>query len=207
MKANKIKVIFIKWLLAKWPESIIGNEVLFSLNRCRTDILQILNNKTHAYEIKSDSDNFESIDEQLNNYLESFDYTYLVVTEKHLHEKLNRVDNNIEIYLIKNDSTIVKIRNAKISKNIKKKNLLCFLNKKYLLKILNKKGQTSKSVFELRWLCEKMSIKRLKQECISALIERYSKLMSLFLHDTNGKNITVDDLVSLTGNLYTDELR
>ena len=73
MKANEIKIAFIKWLLNKYPKSIIGNEVLFSVNQYRADILQILSNKTYAFEIKSDSDNVEGINEQLHNYMTTFD--------------------------------------------------------------------------------------------------------------------------------------
>ena len=207
MKANEIKILFIKCLLNKFPASIIGNEVLFSTNQHRTDILQIMNNKTYAYEIKSDSDNFEDINEQLQNYIESFDYTYLVVTEKHLNEKINLLDNQVGIYVVTKNHKIKKIRSAKISKNITKTNLLCFLHKKDLIELLSKKGLNSKSVFELRWLCEKIALKKIKQKSTDSLIKRYSKLFNLFLHDTSGSNITIDDLTSLTGNLYTDKLR
>ena len=100
MKANEIKVLFIKWLLENSPNSIIGNEVLFSNNLCRTDILEIIKNKTIAYEIKSDSDNLDCIDEQLKNYIETFDYTYLVFTEKYSLDKLKSLNECVGLYLI-----------------------------------------------------------------------------------------------------------
>lgn len=207
MKANQIKVLFIKWLLKNNPNSIIGNEVLFSNNLCRTDILQIINNKTVAYEIKSDSDNLDCINEQLNNYLKTFDYTYLVFTEKYPLNKLETLDSCIGLYLIEQNGYIKQIRRAKLSKSITKSNLLCFIPKKELIELLNKKGLSGKSVFELRLICEKLSFKKVKQKSIDILNNRYSKLLNLFLYDTEGENITIDDLTSLTGNLYTDELR
>ena len=103
MKANEIKIIFIKWLLDQYPKSTIGNEVLFSINQCRADILQLLDNKTYAYEIKSDSDNLENINEQLNNYLETFDYTYLVITSKYTNNQIDAINENVGVYLINKD--------------------------------------------------------------------------------------------------------
>lgn len=207
MKANEIKIIFIKWLLKKYPSSIIGNEVLFSNHQYRTDILQILSNKTHAYEIKSDSDNLDYIDEQLKNYIETFDYTYLVFTEKYSLDKLKSLNQCVGLYLINKFGDIKLIRKAKLSKYIIKKNLLYFLHKKELIDLLNQKGLSTKSVFELRSLCEKIAFEKVKQKSIETLSCRYCKLLNLFLHDTEGKNITIDDLTSLTGNLYIDELR
>lgn len=207
MNANKIKILFIKWLLENNPNCIIGNEVLFSENLHRTDILQIINNKTIAYEIKSDCDNLESIEEQLRNYIETFDYTYLVFTEKYSLDKLQALNSCIGLYLINKKGYIKQIRRAKLSKCILKKNLLYFLHKKELIDMLSQKGLSNKSVFELRSLCEKIGLKKIKQRSTDVLSLRYYKLLNLFLHDTEGKNITIDDLTSLTGNLYTDELR
>ncbi len=207
MKANEIKVLFIKWLLENSPNSIIGNEVLFSNNLCRTDILEIIKNKTIAYEIKSDSDNLDCIDEQLKNYIETFDYTYLVFTEKYSLDKLKSLNECVGLYLINKFGGIELIRKAKLSKHIVKKNLLHFLHKKELIDLLNQKGLSAKSVFELRLLCEKIAFKKVKRKSIETLSCRYYKLLNLFLHDTAGENITVDDLTSLTGNLCSDELR
>lgn len=207
MKANEIKVLFIKWLLENSPNSIIGNEVLFSNNLCRTDILEIIKNKTIAYEIKSDSDNLDCIDKQLKNYIETFDYTYLVFTEKYSLDKLKSLNECVGLYLINTFGGIELIRKAKLSKHIVKKNLLHFLHKKELIDLLNQKGLSAKSVFELRLLCEKIAFKKVKRKSIETLSCRYYKLLNLFLHDTAGKNITVDDLTSLTGNLCSDELR
>jgi|InofroStandDraft_1065614.scaffolds.fasta_scaffold00110_119 hypothetical protein len=207
MKANEIKIIFIKWLLKKYPSSIIGNEVLFSNHQYRTDILQILSNKTHAYEIKSDSDNLENIDQQLQNYLETFDYTSLIFTEKYSNEKINKIDNMVGLYLITKDKKIKKIRQAKISHQIKKENLLCFLHKKELINILNEKGLSQLSVFELRKNARKIPLNIIKTASIDILTHRYSKLLKLFLLDTNGQVITEDDLKSLTGNILTDIIK
>lgn len=207
MKANEIKIIFIKWLLKKYPSSIIGNEVLFSSNQYRTDILQILNNKTYAYEIKSDSDNLENIEQQLQNYLETFDYTNLIFTEKYSNEKINKIDNLVGLYLITKDKKIKKIRQAKISNQIKKENLLCFLHKKELINIVNKKGLSQLSVFELRKNAKKIPLNIIKTASINILTHRYSKLLKLFMFDTNGQVITEDDLKSLTGNILTDIIK
>lgn len=207
MKANKIKILFIRWLLKKFPDSIIGNEVLFSINQYRTDILQIQSNKTHAFEIKSDRDNLANIEIQLKNYLETFDYTNLIVTEKYDLGKIQNIDNRVGIFVVTKLGKFKKIRNAKLSRSIKTKNILPFLHRKELINLLSKKGLSKKSTYELRELVEQnVPFKIVKQKSIETLNKRYSKLLELFIYDTNGQNITIDDLTSLTGNLQSNEI-
>ena len=207
MKANEIKVLFIKWLLEKSPESIIGNEVLFSVNQCRADIIQIVNHKIHAYEVKSDNDNLDNINEQMQNYIETFNYTNLIITQKYNIEKIKKINNIIGIYIIDNNMNIKRIRRAKLSTNIKKQNLLNFLYKKDLIKILQQRGLNKLSVYELRAKALKLSIKIIQNEALNLLTNRYSRLIKLFLYDTQGKFITEDDLTSLTNSLLFEKIK
>ena len=53
----------------------------------------------------------------------------------------------------------------------------------------------------------KIPLNIIKTASIDILTHRYSKLLKLFLLDTNGQVITEDDLKSLTGNILTDIIK
>lgn len=202
MNANQLKVKFIEWLINTNDKNIvIGNEVLFSVNKCRADIVMLKNNKTFAYEIKSDADNFLDFNEQILNYISTFNYTYLVITSKH-EKQIDFVRKyNIGILLYK-EGNFITIKKPTLSKQISKANLLEFLKKADLISLINKKGYSKYSVFNLRSLVGlKYSTKRIQDKCFETLNERYSILYNLFLDDVTKDGIMIEDLKSLTGNI------
>lgn len=207
MKANQLKVKFIEWLIRNNnTDIVIGNEVLFSENECRADIVMLKNNKIYAYEIKSDSDNFLDFDKQISNYLTTFNYTYLIITSKHAKqiEKISHYNIGIYIYI---DNQFTLIQKPILSKQISKHNLLTFLKKTELLSLINKNGYSKYSVFTLRDIVSKRcSMKKIQNACFNSLKTRYTILYNLFLVDTSKDVITIEDLKSLTGNITTEEL-
>lgn len=207
MNANQLKVKFIEWLINNNSNDIvIGNEVLFSENKCRADIVLLKNNKIFAYEIKSDSDNFLDFDEQISNYITTFNYTYLIITSKHTKHIEKYLHYNIGVYVYK-DNNFILIQKPMLSKQISKSNLLEFLKKQELLSLINKSGYSKQSVFTLRDIVEKhCSIKKIQETCYETLKSRYEILYNLFLSDTSKDTITIEDLKSLTGNITTQEL-
>ena len=203
MKANQLKIEFIKWLINKYKKQdiVIGNEVLFSIQECRADIVVFRNNKMYAYEIKSDSDNFINIENQVEQYLTTFDYTYIIITKKHLKQIENLSQFNIGIVLYNNKQFKV-LKKALISKQILKKNIVSFLHYKelqllYKLPVSNKIPiHTYRNIIEKK--CSSKSIQKLAYQTLK---ERYLKLYKLFLNDISKDYIMVDDLKTLTGNI------
>ena len=143
----------------------------------------------------------------MQNYIETFNYTNLIITQKYNIEKIKKINNIIGIYIIDNNMNIKRIRRAKLSTNIKKQNLLNFLYKKDLIKILQQRGLNKLSVYELRAKALKLSIKIIQNEALNLLTNRYSRLIKLFLYDTQGKFITEDDLTSLTNSLLFEKIK
>lgn len=208
MKANQLKVKFIEWLINNNnnKDIVIGNEVLFSENKCRADIVMLKNNKIYAYEIKSDTDNFLDFDKQIQNYISTFNYTYLVITPKHIKQLEKFLHYNIGVYIFEDDQFIL-MRKPILSKQISKHNLIEFLKKPELLSLINKSGYSKYSVFALRDIIGKRcSIKKIQNACYNSLKSRYAILYNLFLSDTSKDSITIEDLKSLTGNITTKEL-
>ncbi|MEI8390374.1 MAG: sce7726 family protein [bacterium] len=206
LKANDIKIKLIQWLLENESDFTLGNEVLFSSKLRRADLVMIKNNKTYAFEIKSDRDNTRNLESQLEDYLSTFDYTILVVTkktEKHIKQYLS---TNVGLYII-DDNGFQVIRKPIKTTKYNKMNLLEFLDKNSLIKLIAQKGLSKFSVFELRILAlKKASIKTIRHLAIERLFERYSRLFNLFKIDIDDEVISKDDLLSLTGNIKTNKL-
>ncbi len=208
MKANQLKVEFIKWLISKYGNDniVVGNEVLFSTNKCRADILMLKNNKTYAYEIKSDSDNFIEIEEQLTQYLSTFNYTYLVVTNKHKNQ-IERISNfNMGIILYTNPGFTL-VKKPTLSTQILRENLVEFLPKTELKNLLKIPHYNKLSIFKYRKIvAKKCSKSRIQEQSYFTLFNRYSRLFDLFKHDISKDTILIEDLKTLTGNITSDKL-
>lgn len=208
MNANHLKIEFIKWLMHKYDNGniVIGNEVLFSSDKRRADIVMFMNNKMYAYEIKSDSDNLIDIEEQLNKYLTTFNYTFLVITEKHLKHINKLFDYNLGIILFK-DSKFKILQNSLLSKQILKENLVEFLSYKELRKMYKPQAINKKSIHEYRSIVSQKCLnKDIQKYAYLSLRDRYAKLYKLFLSDIMKDSIMLDDLKSLTGNITSDVL-
>lgn len=208
MNANQLKVKFIDWLINKYNTDniVIGNEILFSVNKCRADIVMLRNNKMYAYEIKSDSDNFLDISTQLNQYLTTFNYTYIVITQRHKKQISNLLLFDIGIILYENSNFKV-LKKPCLSKIITKKNLVEFLHKEEMKNLLKFSNYSKISVFKYRnIISEKCSKKRIQEQAYKTLKKRYARLYNLFLIDTSKDSIMIEDLKTLTGNITTDRL-
>ena len=208
MNANKLKVKFISWLINKYGSEniVIGNEVLFSVDKCRADLVMFKKNKMFAYEFKSDSDNFLDIDLQLTQYITTFDYTYIVLTSKHKKQIENLKKYNVGIFIYEK-SKFKFIKKPLLSKKISKNNLAEFLHKSEIKEIIHIPQYNKESIFNCRKLAvQKCSKKKIQELAYSTLEYRYSRLYNLFLFDTNKDSIMVEDLKTLTGNITTDKL-
>lgn len=100
-------------------KSIILNEL--RIGKSRADLV-ILNGSSTGYEIKSDVDNLNKLNKQLQNYLQAFDFTYIVLPEF----KLNDLENlpiKVGIICLTKNNTLKTIKKAisnarNIDKNI-----------------------------------------------------------------------------------------
>lgn len=205
IKANDLKIELINWLLKKESNIIIGNEVRFSSKLRRADLLMIKKNKTFAFEIKSDRDDFRDIKLQLEDYIQTFDYTILVITPKFRKIIGDISQMNIGIYLIEKNSIHILKKPPKIN-HLNKDNLLYFFSKQNLIHLINKPNLSKKSIYDLRLLANKKSLKEIRKQAISILTERYNILFSLFNYDTKNNVISKDDLITLTGNIKSHNI-
>ncbi|OLA77171.1 MAG: hypothetical protein BHW55_06425 [Candidatus Melainabacteria bacterium 35_41] len=70
------------------------------VSKSKADFI-LINGKAVVYEIKTELDNFDRLDSQLENYYKAFDHVCIVTSEINLESLIKRIDNNnIGIYKI-----------------------------------------------------------------------------------------------------------
>lgn len=101
------------------------------INKSKADFI-LINGKAIVYEIKTELDNFERLESQINDYYKAFNHVCVVTSESNL-DKLEKVLNNdyVGIYVLKKNNTLTTIRKP-LEYN------LC-LNHRTMFKILRKK--------------------------------------------------------------------
>lgn len=198
INASKIKISLIKWLLEQYHNDLIlGNEVAYSPLIRRADLVMIHHGFSHAFEIKSDYDNIKRLNEQLSDYLRTFDFVYIVTTKTLLKEIESLTPKNVGIILV--NENIKQKRRPTMIKRLNKRSLAEFIDKKTIIKNINIKN-SSASVFDLRdTISKKLSISKIRELAIQSLIKRYNYQFSLFLYDIKNSGITEEDLRTLTG--------
>lgn len=98
--------------------------------KSKADFIMI-NGKAVVYEIKTELDNFERLDSQLNNYYKAFDHVCVVTCEKNLENLQKRIYNdNIGIYKITKRGALSVVREPVIDRT--------YLDHETIFKILRK---------------------------------------------------------------------
>jgi len=206
LNADDIKIKFIAWILQNDQDAIIGHEVLYSQNQRRADLVVIKQDLMYALEIKSDIDTINRLNDQIKDYLSTFDFVSVITTSKHIKEIRSKLNKKVGI-LVVSDNDIKIIRRPKRQKRLSKQNLCEFLSRQSLLKLLKKKGISRFSMFELRKLATQLiCLNDLRKEAISTLYSRYKILFELFRKDVKHQEVSKDDLISLTGNIKSTKL-
>ena len=206
-EADVIKVRLIRWLQHhNDSDLVLGNEVLYSTRQRRADLLMIKNQLLYAIEIKSEKDKVDRLDEQLEDYLSTFDFVYLVSTQKIKRNLKQALPKNVGFISIDHNNICVQ-KKAKRIKRHNKRNLAEFLDRSTILKLLPSKNIARTSIFDLRdMLCQYVSGDIIHTKSVEKLYERYKRLYELFLFDTLENEVTVEDLRSLTGNIVNDKI-
>lgn len=196
--ANKIKTNLIDCLVKKYANPILSNELLFSKNKRRADIVLLKNNKIIAFEIKGDTDDTRRIPGQIRDYLLTFDEINIICTKKHFKSISCLIPNSVGIIIF--DGNFRTIRKAKTNKKATKENLIFFMKKSELLKNF-KLGTAQDTTDEIRkQIVKKIPLKTIKKVVLFSLKKRLIPLSKLFLKDKGLATIN-DDLLTLTGEI------
>lgn len=93
----------------KLSKSVLLNEL--RIGTAKADIV-ILNGSSCVYEVKSDVDNLTRLQHQLSQYLQAFDYVYIVINQNRVHELGSAILANIGIIVLTKNNTLKTIRTA-----------------------------------------------------------------------------------------------
>lgn len=202
--AFDIKSILADHLLQNAPaNSILAVEVPFCYGFRRADMLYLEQEKAHGFEIKSDLDSLDKLEDQVRDYRNTFSYSWLVVTARHLPKARKKVSSSIGIIMIQKDGTIHIVRHARENKRLSKNNLVFLLEKSHLVNLLKDANVFPKQkVIEIGKLREigeaKLTTKQLVKASYDALFSKYKKTYELFSFD-RGMRTTHDDIYYLSG--------
>ena len=169
---KKIKSILIDYLLEKKSsDNIICSEVPFLGGRRWVDILELRHNSFIAYEIKSDLDSLNRLNDQIRDYISTFNEVYIVLSNK-FKDKYKILPKNIGYFWIDyQKSKIIERRKAQSKTKLNKKNLSYFLWEKDILSQLKK---TRKNKVHIRNIFTKIkTTKEIHKAALSALKNRY----------------------------------
>lgn len=202
MRAETLKTLVIKWLLEENlafnpKKDVIAAEVLFSANKRKADLL-IISDETHSLEIKSDFDNTDKLRGQLKDYLKTFDKVSVVTTPKHIKQMKKLLAPNAGLILL-NGKQLKIVKKAKKNTKLNKFSLLMFLPKNRLKILLKQKGASILSTDQMRErVAHQLTLNEIRKYVNAFLKQRYSKLFTLLIKDTDGK-IIWDELRGLSG--------
>ena len=183
--------------------SILAVEVPFCYGFRRADMLFLKEDKAHAFEIKSDLDSLGKLEDQIHDYKNTFSYSWLVTTAKHLPQARKKISSSIGIMLIQPNRTIQVIRCARENRRLSKNNLVFLLEKNHLVKLLKEANAFPKNkiieIDKLRKIAEvKLTTNQLVKASYNTLFSRYKKSFELFSFD-RGMKTTHDDIYYLSG--------
>ncbi|UIN57069.1 MULTISPECIES: sce7726 family protein [Pseudomonas] len=88
----------------------------FRVGKSKADCV-IVNGSSTCYEIKSEYDNLDRLDNQLHNYQKLFDKVYIVTSENHIEHIEKKVSPEIGIILLTKRNSLSQIREAKSNEN------------------------------------------------------------------------------------------
>jgi predicted SpoU family rRNA methylase len=200
LSADDIKIRLLDYLTQAQENknAVFANEVLFSQNKRRADLVYLLNETLTAFEIKSDLDNTNKLRKQISDYINTFDKVFVITTKKNLNQVTSKIKfKNVGILLY--DGDFREMQEAKTNK-VKKRDLVCIIDKNTLLRELKLKNRNI-SIDKIRNIAvKKIQLSQLKKISYDKLYTRYVQLFELFEKDRM-KNTTIDDLLNLTGSI------
>lgn len=102
-----------KLLLGRYSLNTTTALTEIPVNKSKADFILINGNST-VYEIKTELDTFERLENQINDYYKAFKHVYVVTCESNL-EKLEKIltNNYVGIYVLRKNNSIRTIRKSK----------------------------------------------------------------------------------------------
>ncbi len=197
MDEERFKLIAINYLLEQNPRCI-AQEVPFIGGSRRADIVSVSSSdEITAYEIKSERDRLDSLKTQLSDYSNVFDYTYVVLANRHLAKARPLIPNSVGIILIADNGRLEKKRSAKRRIRLDKKTVAASIDKHRISDLLGGKTASYSSSSKYYLSIERdLTIEQLRLTFLNQLIEKYSSNFQTFKSEI-GSILHAEDLLTL----------
>jgi len=118
----------------------------FRAGRCKADVV-VVNGTSTVYEIKSELDSFNRLENQIQAYLKVFDHTNVITSVSKADKLKTLLPNAVGILALTNRNTITTVRKSKSNKkNIDQGILFDSLRKTEYLKVVEKYFKTAPDV-------------------------------------------------------------
>lgn len=180
---RQIKCRLIDELLAKYPKSIICIEVPFLSGKRWVDVLVITRNgDLVAYEVKSHLDTLRRMQEQVQDYLSTFNRVNLIVAPKHLYAVRKQLPERVGYASFEQQTNrFIYERRALRKERLSKQNLAHFIWKNGLR---GGPSDRKKTVVELRArLVAQNTCKTIHKMAVAALRARYNARFQAFVNE------------------------
>ena len=197
MKADEIKCLLVDFMLNRYSDLVIINELQYGTERRRADLSLVADGKSIAFEIKSEADTIEKLNSQLTCYKKVFDYIYIVTNACHVNEiyKKNINMDGVGIILL-DKSELHKIKKSKrIVQNLDKKEILYSVSTIFLKEKFPELKKMK--VDDLREVISRKNKNTIHEIYIEYLTRKFKCNIELLKKDKTS-NCTVDDIILLS---------
>ncbi|HBZ14945.1 MAG TPA: hypothetical protein DEO73_04200 [Pantoea sp.] len=175
------------------PSVALNFEFPFDYNRRRCDLLVVSRDEIIGVEIKSDIDNLDKLEEQLESYYKCFNKVYVACGQKH-YKSIKRLNGDFGIIYITREEVVIK-RKPKTKKKLSVFPILDMCDKALLEKWSGiKSSNKSELILEIEKKLSKVQIYAAHR---NAIYEKVSRIFEAFMSE-RGAVITHEDITLLS---------
>ena len=194
MKEIDIKRVLSYYLLKQSITEVVFFEYPFHFGRRRADIISSESGMITGYEIKSVYDRIDRLADQLDSYIQLFDFVYVVCDSKHISAIRKTIPDRVGIYLC-SPSGLIKVRKAKQIKNF---DSITTLDAMSIDTLRREFKTTERSKLELcKFISKNFKRELIKKAFRDHIIQKYGA-QTAHLKGELSELLTLDDIYSLS---------
>ena len=179
-------------------DSLVINEFTIGNFLRRVDLVITSNNKTIAFEIKSEADTLKRLDGQIAEYLNYFDKVIVIADSKFTPQIIDKLPDNVGFWEL-SDTKFKVLKKGKLAKKISNEHLLDLMDVTDLTKLTAKlKIKSLKDRESLIGSLSNVPNSRLREGMMACLNRKFRSSTSQFIQSTSGRKINKEDVSYLS---------
>lgn len=183
----QLRIALARKLLLEYraEQPIFANEARYGFADRRADFVMV-NECSHAFEIKSDFDTTLSLEDQLSEYVATFDFVTVVTTQLHLKKVRAIAPKNVGL-LILEDGTFMQKRAAKQNRRLSKQHLVASVTRGSLIQAVPELRKNAGLAGVQLGAVKMMAASQLRNLFIDELRKRFSETSNQFIGETDSE--------------------